>query len=200
MFDISFRLTASVALVLLLVAACVAEEHRYYVSEGDSTVRFTISKWTVFKEEGRFLDYEGVIDYDPKRPEATEVRFTVHVESIDTKKEKRDETLLSEDFFYAKKYPTMDFVSVHVAPAEDGELHVTGDLTIRGVTQRITVPVAVLGVTEVDDPPAWIVGFETTFVIDRTDFGVLGEQWSGGELILGHDVTLHLIVSASTRP
>ncbi len=195
-----FHRCSAVALALIVTsgAAGLAARQNYSVSKDDSTVMFTISKWMVFKEEGRFRDFEGDIRFDPERPEATEVTFVVQVASVDTKKRGRDEKLLSADFFHAEKYPVMSFSSTKVAADGARRLQVTGDLTIRGVTKRITVPVTVLGVTEVDDPPVRLAGFETTFVIDRTDFGVLGEQWSGGKHILGHDVTVHIIASAST--
>ncbi len=195
-----FYRSCAVALALILTsgAAGLAERQHYRVFKDDSTVMFTISKWMVFKEEGRFLDFEGDIRFDPERPEDTDVTFEVQVASVDTKKRTRDEKLLSADFFHTEKYPVMSFTSTKVTADGPSGLQVTGDLTIRGVTKRITVPVVVLGVTEVDDPPVRLAGFETTFVIDRTDFGVLGEQWSGGKHILGHDVTIHIIASAST--
>lgn len=34
--------------------------------------------------------------------------------------------------------------------------------------------------------------------IDRRDFGVLGLGWSGGQFILGHEVNVHLILSAES--
>lgn len=193
------RISALVlALIITSGAAGVAERPTYRVSTDDSTVMFTISKWMVFKEEGRFREFEGDITFDPDRPEDTVVTFEVQVASVDTKKRRRDETLLSADFFHAEEYPVMAFTSTTVAADGERRLQVTGDLTIRGVTKRITVPVTVLGVTEVDDPPVQLAGFETTFVVDRTDFGVLGERWSEGKHILGHDVTVHVIASART--
>ena len=196
MTPIQLRRTALASLLVILIAAASSEPARYHVSPSDSTVMFTISKWTVFKEEGRFHEFEGDIDFNPDRPEETRVSFAVQVASVDTKKRNRDEKLLSDDFFHAEKYPVMTFRSTNVTALDERKIQVTGDLTIRGVTKRITVPVTVLGVATVDDPPARLAGFETTFVIDRTDFGVLGQRWSGGKHILGHDVTVHLIASA----
>lgn len=175
---IQLRRAALLSLVVLLIAA--ASSSRYDVSPSDSTVMFTISKWTVFKKEGRFHEFEGDIDNHPDRPQETRVSFAVRVASVDTKKQTRDEKLLSEDFFHAEKYPAMTFTSTSVTASDERTLQVTGDLTIRGITKRITVPVTVLGVTTVDDPPACLAGFETTFVIDRTDFGVLGTAGAAG--------------------
>jgi len=37
-------------------------------------------------------------------------------------------------------------------------------------------------------------GFETTFNIDRLEFGVLGSRWSGNTLAVDPIVVLHLII------
>jgi len=176
-------------------AQAAADAGVYRVRPSDSLVQFTISKWTVFKEEGRFRDFQGTIHYDPADPAASRVEFQVRVASVDTKAEGRDKTLQDEDFFYAARYPTMSFRSTAVRAAGERTLLVTGELTIRGVTRTITVPVELLGVHQRRDSNA-LAGFETTFTIDRRQFGVLGLRWSGGELILGNEVTIRLIASA----
>ena len=39
-------------------------------------------------------------------------------------------------------------------------------------------------------------GFETTFSIDRRDFGVLGSRWSGNTVAVDPTVILHLIIGS----
>ena len=72
----------------------------------------------------------------------------------------------------------------------------TGDLTIRGVTQRITIPVVVLGVTPVPGTGT-MADFESRFTIDRTAFGVNGTRWSGGRLSLSREVEIELRIAAT---
>lgn len=196
------RIRLTYVLLALATAQLVAaprEAGTYQVRPGDSLVQFTLSKWTVFKEEGRFRDFSGTIVYDPANPAASSVALAVRVASIDTKIEGRDRTLLDADFFHADRYPTMTFRSTRVERLDPETLAVTGDLTIRGVTRRITAPVKLLGFSAVREM-GMLAGFETTFTLDRHDFGVLGLGWSGGNLILGHEVTVHLILSAESGP
>ncbi|HSC78478.1 MAG TPA: YceI family protein [Candidatus Acidoferrales bacterium] len=197
---------------LLLVAVFIAgplpalaqapsEPTTFRVREGDTAIQFTITKWSVFKEEGRFRNFNGSILYDPKHPEASRVEFEIRVASIDTKIDTRNRVLLSEDFFHADRYPTMSFRSTRVVSAGKDTFQVTGALTIRGVTQTITVPVKLLGfhtLTDADERVN-IAGFETSFTLDRTAFGVNGTRWSGGQLILGSEVTVTLLVSVENR-
>ncbi len=37
-------------------------------------------------------------------------------------------------------------------------------------------------------------GFETTFIIDRRDYGVLGSRWSGNTLAIDPTVVIHLVI------
>lgn len=74
-----------------------------------------------------------------------------------------------------------------------GEYEVTADLTIHGVSKRITIPVHFLGRKQL---PGWgdFVGFDSLFTIDRTAFGVNGSHWGGGNLVLSKEVTIHLAI------
>lgn len=169
-----------------------------HVRPGDSDVSFRIRKWGVLTVTGRFADLGGEVLFDEARPEASRVSIEVRVASVRTGEEARDRTLQSEDFFHASRFPAMTFVSTSVSRLPDGRASVTGDLTIRGVARRITVPVTFHGPTE--DPDAGLLaGFETAFRIDRREFGVLGSRWSGGKAILGTEIEIRLFVATSER-
>ncbi|MGH9778008.1 MAG: YceI family protein, partial [Candidatus Acidiferrales bacterium] len=177
-------LSSLLACSLPAVAQAPTQPTTFRVRDGDTAVQFTITKWSVFKEEGRFRDFNGTILYDPQNPAASRVEFDVRVASIDTKIGTRDRTLLSEDFFHAERYPTMSFRSTRVVPQGKDSFLVTGNMTIRGVTRQLTVPVKLLGFSHYPDGHGServnIAGFETSFTLDRTAFGVNGTRWSGG--------------------
>ena len=204
---LSARLTCKLLLAALLAGSLPAlaqaptQPTTFRVREGDTAIQFTITKWSVFKEEGRFRDFTGSIHYDPKQPAASQVEFEVRVASIDTKIDTSNRVLLTEDFFYADRYPTMTFRSTRVVPTGKNAFQVTGALTIRGVTKTITVPVKLLGFHTLTDADKRvnIAGFETSFTLDRTAFGVNGTRWSGGELILGNEVNVTMLVSVENR-
>ncbi len=191
------RLLSDVLLLALFVANASAQSTTYDISQMYSNVGFSITK-VFFKEEGGFRDYSGQIVYDPARPERSRVQMTVQATSIDTRVDNRDKMLRSDDFFDVEHYPTLSFVSTSVTAKSGEQLEVSGNLTIRGVTKHITIPVRYLGRKQIH---GWgdFVGFDTEFTIDRTDFGVNGSRWSGGRLILSKDVVIHLAIGA-VRP
>jgi polyisoprenoid-binding protein YceI len=167
----------------------------YRVSRTYSNVSFTIFKWAVLKEEGLFRDFSGEIALNRALPTLSSVNLAVQVASIDTRNDTRDGVLRSDDFFDAAKFPAMTFQSKKVEPAGPGAYTVTGDLTIHGITKQITIPVKFNGANTVQGVGE-LAGFETSFGIDRSDYGVNGSRWSGGNLVLSKEVQIHLTIGA----
>lgn len=164
----------------------------------NGTVGFSIMKWGVIKEEGTFRAFKADIVFDDRNAAASRVVFDVDVTSIDTKNDGRDSTLRSVDFFDAKRHPKMTFRSTRVAPRGKDVADVTGNLTIRGVTRTITVPVRLLGVSKSGGRAR--AGFETSFKIKRRDFGVTGGRWVAEfPGVLGEDVTVRIIAGGVTQ-
>ena len=175
--------------IALLLAATL-----YHTEPTNGTVGFTIMKWGVMKEEGTFRDFRAQIHYDRKDASKSRVDFDVSTASVDTKNDNRDSTLRSEDFLHVAKYPKMTFRSVRVVPRGNNLADVTGDLTIRGVTRRVTVPVRLLGATDKH------AGFETSFTVNRNAFGVTGGRWvAGAPGVLGDEVTVRIVAGGVRR-
>ncbi len=161
-----------------------------------SSVGFSVYEFGVVKVEGNFREFSSDIFYDPAHPERSHINFTVQVASVQTSSRTRDEKLRAEPFFDVAHYPTMTFVSTSVAAQPDKSLLVTGDITIRGVTRRVTVPARYSGITKINDHQSF-AGFESTFTLDRTEFGVNGS--AGPRAAISNTVTIHLSLGAQLQ-
>jgi polyisoprenoid-binding protein YceI len=173
--------------------ASTSDAKVYSVSKSYTTLAFTATKWMVFKEEGLFQDFTGTVIYSPQDPAKCKIEVIVQAVSLDTRNSGRDKVLRSDDFFDVEKFPTLSFRSTSVKATRNGIYDVEGDLTIHGVTKRIAVPVKVIGARLMPGIGDF-AGFETTFNIDRRDFGVLGSRWSGNTMAIDPTVVIHLIV------
>ncbi len=170
----------------------------YQVEPVNGTVSFSLMKWGVIREEGSFRDFKADIHYDSREPAKSRVEFEVKAASVDTKNDSRDGTLRSVDFFHVAKHDKITFKSVKVLPRTKDVADVTGDLTIKGVTKRITVPVRLLGINK--HGKSELAGFETQFKIDRRAFGVTGGRWVAASLgVLGNEVTIRVIAGGVKR-
>jgi polyisoprenoid-binding protein YceI len=173
--------------------ASVPDVKVYAVSKSYTTLSFTSTKWMVFKEEGLFQDFSGTLTYSSQDPSKCKIEVTVQSASLDTRNSGRDKVLRSDDFFDAEKFPTLSFRSTSVTATGTESYDLEGDLTIHGITKRITLTVKMIGVRLMPGIGDF-AGFETTFNIDRRDFGVLGTRWSGNAMAIDPTVVIHLII------
>jgi polyisoprenoid-binding protein YceI len=72
------------------------------------------------------------------------------------------------------------------------------DLSIHGVTRPMRIQVTSHGIRELPNIGK-LAGFETSFTINRRDYGVLGSRWGAIPGVLGDDVEIHILIGATTR-
>jgi polyisoprenoid-binding protein YceI len=191
-------------ILLILVTPLVARAQSssdgvYMLDRAASTVGFTLYGSAIFKikKDGYFKDFTGLVSYDPARPADTRVDLTVNAASIDTQNSAHDELLRSGEFFDVAHYPTIHFASESANMRPDGTLSVTGDMTIRGITRRMTIPVTLRPTTRPGTTPG--AAFESTFQIDRTEFGLNGSASQYGfHVSISKKVQIHIAIA--TRP
>ncbi len=139
---------------------------------------------------GRFDDFSGVVVTDAKKPQNSSVQFTIKTASIDTDNESRDKHLRSEDFFDAEKNPEITFKSTSIKSTSKYKFAVTGDLTMRGVTKKIVLPVTFLGMAK-DPGGKERAGFETSLKLNRKDYGInWNKSLDAGGYLLSDDVAI----------
>jgi polyisoprenoid-binding protein YceI len=114
---------------------------------------------------------------------------TVPVASVIVKDENLQAHLQSPEFFDGEQYPEIRFDSVDLI-VDGGTATLTGDLTIKGHTERITAEGSVVGPLE-DPFGNTKLGLQFETVVDRTKFGL---NWNAplpkGGFMLANDVTL----------
>ena len=139
----------------------------------------------------------GSITFDEASPERSTVAFTIQAASIDTGTPDRDAHLRSQDFFHVEQHPAITFVSTAIRALSGDAFEVSGDLTMRGVTKRVTLPVTYLG--KAKDP--WgneKIGFEAETAINRKDYGL---TWNAaletGGFLVGDEVKVSVSIQAA---
>ena len=184
------------ALLGLLATPALAAPDTYTVDKQHTEAGFQV-RHLLTKVRGTFRDVSGSIAWDKADPARSTVEFHLKTASVDTGVEQRDNHLRSQDFFWAEKYPEIAFVSTKVVAKSKDQFEVTGNLTIRGVTKQITLPVSYLG--EQKDP--WgntKAGFETGITITRQDFGLVwNKAIETGGFLVGDEVQIAVNLEAA---
>jgi len=186
-----FRFVLALFAALALAATAAAQAGTWQIDPMHSSAQFSVRHLGVSTVRGAFTKVSGTAKYDSSDPSKTTLEATIDATSVDTRVEMRDNDLRSPNFLEVQKYPTITFHSKQTKAAGAGVLHITGDLTIHGVTKEVTL--------DVDGPTAPIkdpwgnqrIGASAATRINRHDFGVNGAPGAvGDEITITIDVEL----------
>lgn len=147
----------------------------YVLDVAHTRIGFVARHALVTKVRGQFNEFEGGVSINAEDHSKTTAYVAIDVASIDTRNAQRDEHLRSSDFLAMDRFPQITFVSTGVRVTSEQTVELTGDLTIRGITDSITVPFEFQGGV-LDTFGNHRIGFEGSAVINRRDYGI---TWNG---------------------
>lgn len=163
----------------------------WQIDKAHSAINFTINHFFT-PVDGSFNDYEAEVHFDPENLEGSRIDVTIPVESVNTRNERRDNHLRSEDFFNTSEWPTMRFVSHSIESRGDNQFVAIGELTIRDVTRGFELPFELLGVMEHPMRENTLVaGIVADAQLMRSDYGVGVGDWAA-TAVVGDRVNIRL--------
>lgn len=178
---------------------------KFDVDKAHTNVSFTAPHLMVSKVKGRFDNISGSFQFDEKTMKLSDIAVTIKTDSLNTNEADRDKHLRSPDFFDVTKYPDMTFKSTGVKYEKDKPDKVEGDLTIRGITKKVTLDVDYNGA--ITDP--WgnrVVAFEAEGEVNRKDFGLnWNKAMDKGGFVVGDKIKIEIdgeakVASVPTAP
>ncbi len=177
-------------LAIAVIGNTVSAQSKWNVDASHSNVKFSVSHMVISEVEGSFSGYEGTLDAPGADFNNSTINFSVNVGTVNTNSEQRDGHLKSADFFDVTKYPTMNFKSTSFKKTTGNNYQLEGNLTIKGVTKKVTFDVTYGGT--VKDPYGNIkAGFKAKGSIKRMDYGL---TWSAlteaGGMVVGDEVAI----------
>lgn len=171
------------SLLILAAAATLsagvahAESVAYTIEPTHTFATFEISHFGASVNRGRFDKKEGTVQFD-RAAKTGKVDITIDATSVNTGTAAFDKHLQSPDLFDTAKFPTIKFVSDKFVFNGDKVAEVSGNLTLLGKTQAVTLKANQFNCYQSPMLKREVCGgdFETT--IDRTAFGMnYGIAW-----------------------
>lgn len=148
-----------------------AQPVTYRIDPVHSFILFRVKHLNTGFAYGRFNTFSGTFVVDERNPGNSSIQMEIDANSVDTGNQQRDDHLRSPDFFNVRQFPKITFQSTRVRKINDTTVEVQGNLTMRGVTRPLTARVTLTGRGR-NQRGQEIIGFETTFTIRRSQFGV----------------------------
>lgn len=94
--------------------------------------------------DGRFRTFDAQVAFDPKKPEAAKIAFSVDLASVTMGAPESEAELAKAPWFDTKRFPKATFQSTSVKAAGPGRFDVAGQLSIKGQPRPIAVPVTLV--------------------------------------------------------
>ena len=165
------HLLAAALAATFTASAFAADEFRF--DAGHTYIGFEIDHLGFSQTLGEFTGFDGTLTLDRDNLANSAISVTIQTASIDTDQADFDEHLRSADFFNVAAHPTMTFRSTKVEDAGDGQLKVTGELTMLGQTHPVVLDTRLNKIAKHPfRPTVEVAGFSATATLDRTQWGM----------------------------
>lgn len=166
------KILAAAALVGLSTTAAFAAPEKYVLDSSHSQIVFSYNHLGFSTGVGMFSGFEGEIMFDQEDPANSSVSVSMPLNSMLTGWQARFDHFMSADFFGAEGDEQITFTSSKIEVTGDSTAHITGDLTLNGVTKSVVLDATL---NQVGDHPMagkpW-AGFDATTTLVRSDFGL----------------------------
>lgn len=131
------RLLAGLTASLALAASVLAQQR---LDPAKSDISFTSRQMGV-PVDGKFTRFDAQVAFDPKKPEAAKIGFTVELGSATLGSPETEAELVKPEWFNTAKFPKAVFASRSVKALGAGKFEVAGELRIKGNARNVTLPV-----------------------------------------------------------
>ncbi len=180
--------------VALLSTSIVFAADTYTIDPNHTSFGFTVKHMMISNVPGEFDKFSGQIMYGPGDLANSKANVTIDVSSINTRVDRRDADLKGPGFFDAAQFPTITFVSTKFTPTA-----ITGNLTMKGVTKEVTIPVIISGPVKTM-MGGQAIGITGSVTINRQDYGIsYNKVLDQGGLAVSNDVLITVSIEADQK-
>ena len=167
------------------------ETTKWAIDPTHSKIGFKVKHLMISNVLGSFREFEGEVSTVGNDFSKSVISFSLNTASVDTEIADRDGHLKSGDFFDVENFPKITFTGNGLKDLGDDLYELTGDLTIKGVTNSTTLSVEFGGVNA--DPWGNVkAGFAIAGKINRKDWGL---TWNAaletGGVLVGEEVKIN---------
>jgi polyisoprenoid-binding protein YceI len=170
------------------------------IDANHSLIEFAALHFTIAYVKGRFRNFTGTINVDEQNLLNSSVALTIDARSVESQAvQGREDLINGEEMLDSARYPEITFTSKRIEQSDLNNFVVTGDLSLRGATREVQVPLTFNGVVTTRMGPA--AGFSGNMTLNLSDFGVpFTREFEPGRRVVGDELKVELQVEAKPLP
>ena len=139
--------------------------------------------------DGRFRKFDAQVQFDPKAPQKAHFVIDVDITSVSLPTSDAMEEVVKPAWFNSKNFPAARFVSSAVRPTVKDHYEISGQLTIKGQTQDVVVPVTLAQSSGITTAAGEIV-------LHRLAFAIGDGEWKDTSVVADNvEVKFHLALT-----
>ena len=169
----------------------VSTKTKWSIDQAHSEITFRVKHLMISHVRGGFQKFDASIYSNAKDFTSFEIDLWIDVSSISTGDAKRDEHLMSSDFFDVLNHKQITFLSTSMGnPDAEGNYELWGELTMKGITRNVKLTAQFGGM--VNDPYGnEKVGFTVTGKINRKNWDLLwNAPIEAGGMLVSEEVSI----------
>jgi polyisoprenoid-binding protein YceI len=166
------------------------------IDTNHSLVEFAALHNTIAYVKGRFRAFSGTINVDEHDLLKSSVDVNIDATSVESQAvQGREDLINGADILDTATYPQISFTSNGIQQKGANEFVVTGDLTLRGVTKEVQVPLSFNGLVTTRMGPA--AGFSGNLTLKLSDFNVpFTREFEPGKRVVDDQLKVELQIEA----
>ncbi len=165
--------------------------------QNHSLSEFAAKHFDIAYVKGRFKSFSGKINVNEQDLLQSSVELTIDASSLDSQAvQMREDLIKGEEMLEVGKYPTISFKSTKISQQGAMGFVVTGDLTMRGITKQLQIPLQFGGLVSTRMGPR--AGFSGELTLNKSDFQVpFNREFEPGRAVVGDNIKIELQIEAA---
>src|SRR6266568_2075624 len=169
------------------------------IDTNHSLIEFAALHNTIAYVKGRFNKFSGTIQVNEQDLLKSTVDINIDAKSLDSQSvQGREDLIHGEDMLDTNKFPEISFKSKGIQQKGANDFVINGDLTLRGVSKEVQVPLAFNGLVTTRMGPA--AGFSGNLTLKLSDFSVpFTREFEPGKRVVGDELKVELQIEAKPQ-
>lgn len=169
------------------------------IDTNHSLIEFAALHNTIAYVKGRFRTFSGTIDVNAPDLLQSRVELTIDAKSVESQAvQGREDLINGEDMLDTSEFPEITFKSSGIEQKDVNRFVVSGDLTMRGITRAVQVPLTFNGVVTTRMGVA--AGFSGYLTLKLSDFGVpFTREFEPGRRVVADELKVELQIEAKPQ-